>query len=154
MILFCTKSDLMIFFFFFYKNICCGYSLEACHQGEALLMSTHSIYFHREIKKKTSVLFEWKSNLIRSSGKLLEMNVLKAGQCKEGSKYNILVHQVYQRTWRKDWLKIPKEELKQSTARISEVPKNGYAMDIPLQASLKNNPSAECVLEGSRIVVQ
>ena len=38
----------MIFFLFPHKNIGCEYSLEVL--GEALLMSTHNVYFRGEIK--------------------------------------------------------------------------------------------------------
>ena len=39
------QPKVSIFFLFLDKNICCGYSLKA------LLMSTHNIRFHQEIRK-------------------------------------------------------------------------------------------------------
>ena len=47
-------------FLFLYENMCCGYSLEV---PEALLMSTHNICFHTEIRK-ISVLFSGKKKAI------------------------------------------------------------------------------------------
>ena len=51
----------IIFFLFLYKNVCCGYSLEAPCQ--ALLMSTHNICICREIRK-ISAFFGWKTYFI------------------------------------------------------------------------------------------
>ena len=42
------------YFFKVQENICCGYSLE-CHI-EALLMNTHNICFHEELRK-TSIFW-------------------------------------------------------------------------------------------------
>ena len=50
----------IIFFIFLYENICCGYSLEA--SLEALIMSTHNICFHGEIRKIV-VFSGWKRYL-------------------------------------------------------------------------------------------
>ena len=47
--LFQYKSIVLFFFLFLHENICCGYSLEVL--SEALLMSTHNIYLHEEIRK-------------------------------------------------------------------------------------------------------
>ena len=39
------------FFLFLRKNLCCGCSLELPRCGEAILMSTHNIGFHKEMAK-------------------------------------------------------------------------------------------------------
>ena len=53
------------FFLFLHKNICSGYSIEALI--EALLMSTHNICFHGEIRK----IFTYYPLLSRAMGKIL-----------------------------------------------------------------------------------
>ena len=53
----------IIVFLFPYENICCGYSLEVPRLGEALLMSTHNIHFHGEIRKKYQFFLIEKSSL-------------------------------------------------------------------------------------------
>ena len=42
-------QKVLIFFLFLCKNLCCG--THSKHLSEALLMSTHNIPFHREIRK-------------------------------------------------------------------------------------------------------
>ena len=54
-----VKDDYLViilgqFFLFLLKNLCCEYSLEVL--TEALLMSTHNIYFYGEIGKMITEL--------------------------------------------------------------------------------------------------
>ena len=49
-------------FLFLHESICCGYLLERI--GEALLMSTHNIYFRAEMRKMSVLCFDKKKCLI------------------------------------------------------------------------------------------
>ena len=41
-----------LFFYFLYKNICCGYSFELHRQVDAIQMGTHNICLYKEVGKK------------------------------------------------------------------------------------------------------
>ena len=41
---------------FFLKTICCGYSFELHRQVDAIQMSTHSIYFYKEVGYSRDIL--------------------------------------------------------------------------------------------------
>ena len=55
-VLFFSTEKLLIFFLLLYENICFGTHQK--HLTEAILMSTHNIYFHEEIKKQNKYYLE------------------------------------------------------------------------------------------------
>ena len=74
-ILYCLVPDkahflnlkVLLFFFFLYENICCGYSLEVPHQGTSIEYQQHMLSSRYNITKTR--LFKYIENFYNKKGK-------------------------------------------------------------------------------------
>ena len=82
-----AQSKVHTYILFLDKNMCCGYSLEAPHQGTS--NEHHNKCFHSEIRK-LSILFSWKKCLIWSYSRVNDTVYWERPQWGLASLYTLL----------------------------------------------------------------